>query len=171
LSRPLYSRLLGALTQVSISRGLVVLGPRSVPKKPRGLVKGTSQGLVGTQSWHPVTAPSRGIQSAPSHGPRFPTEVRSRRPRTGNWQHWHWQHFHIGNIPPRLAPPQNELRPVAPPPENRPYSHIFALPSCATAIDLVFYPSAMALCQSHRQAGRPPLMARSDPRHYFYSGE
>ena len=54
---------------------------------------------------------------------------------------------------------------------HRPHSHIFALPPCATAINLVSYQSAMALCQSHRQAGRPPLMARSDPRHYFYSGE
>ncbi len=71
-------------------------------------------------------------------------------------------------------PPPTHQPTNYPPPTNhhpRTTNHIFALPSCATAIDLVFYPPAMALCQSHRQAGRPPLMARSDPRHYFYSGE
>ena len=36
------------------------------------------------------------------------------------------QHFHIGNIQPRLAPPQNELRPVAPCPKT--FSHSFPPP-------------------------------------------
>ena len=138
------------------------------------------------------------LDLAPSHGTQFPTEVsihslgeaalmplhlvgparRAGRRLTGNdaFQAAHADSRGGG----RACRGQNggARRPAEPPgwavvprPPPPPTNHIFALPSCATAIDLVFYPPAMALCQSHRQAGRPPLMARSDPRHYFYSGE